>query len=216
MDKYDIVLDLIEHPAEYTPERIAEILSDPETREIYNLLCKTGSTFASQDAEVDVNDEWQSFSKSHKKPKFRFFWSGSRAASITAIAFTSLTVVAIGITVAVKTFAPQSQPLETMSETSVTTSVYVSETVENDSTAVAEEVVLPNTPILFDDASLEGILNRVADVHGVSVEYKKPEVALLHLYYRFDPAIPLKETIEQLNSFEQINIRINGKKIIVD
>lgn len=40
MDKYDIVLDLIEHPAEYTPEKIEEMLSDPETREIYNLLCK--------------------------------------------------------------------------------------------------------------------------------------------------------------------------------
>jgi len=216
MDKYDIVLDLIEHPAEYSPERIAEILSDPETREIYNLICKTGSTFASKDTEVDVNDEWQRFSKSHKKPKFRFLWSGSRAASITAIGFTSLAVAAIGITVAVKTFESQPQPLETKSETSVTTSVYVSEPVEKDSTAVAEEVVLPNALVLFEDASLEEILNSVAEVHGVSVEYKKPEVAMLHLYYKFDPAIPLKETVEQLNSFEQINIRINGKKIIVD
>ncbi len=217
MDKYDIVLDLIEHPAEYSPERIAEILSDPENREIYNLICKAGSTFASQDATVDVNDEWQIFSKNHKKPKFRFLWSGSRAASITAIAFTSLAVAAIGITVAVKTFDPQPQPLETKSETtSVTNSAYVSETVEKDSTAVAEEVVLPNAPVLFEDATLEEILNRVAEVHGVSVEYKKPEVATLHLYYKFDPAIPLKETVEQLNSFEQINIRINGKKIIVD
>lgn len=216
MDKYDIVLDLIEHPAKYTPERIAEILSDPETREIYNLICKTGSTFASQDAEVDVNDEWQIFSKTHKKPKFRFLWSGSRAASITAIAFTSLAVAAIGITVAVKTFDPQPQPLEPNSETtSATNSVYVSETVEKDSTAVAE-VVLPNAPVLFEDASLEEILSRVAEVHGVNVEYKKPEVAMLHLYYKFDPSIPLKETVEQLNSFEQINIRINGKKIIVD
>lgn len=216
MDKYDIVLDLIEHPAEYTPERIVEILSDPETREIYNLICKTGSTFASQDAEVDVNDEWQSFSKSHKKPKFRFFWSGSRAASITAIAFTSLAVAAIGITVAVKTFAPQPQSLETPAKTSISKPVSMSESVENDSTVIAEEVVLPNTPILFEDASLEEILNRVSEVHGFSVEYENPEVAMLHLYYRFDPAIPLKETVEQLNSFEQINIRINGKKILVD
>ena len=67
MDKYDIVLDLIEHPAKYTPERIPEILSDPEAREIYNLLCKTDSTLAATDAEVDVNAEWQKFSQRHKK-----------------------------------------------------------------------------------------------------------------------------------------------------
>lgn len=104
MDKYDIVLDLIEHPAKYTPERIAEILSDPEAREIYNLLCKADSTLESTDAEVDVDAEWQKFSQCHKKPKFQFLWSGSRAASIAAIAFTSLAAVAIGITVALKTF----------------------------------------------------------------------------------------------------------------
>ncbi len=217
MDKYDIVFDLIEQPTEYTPERIAEILSDPEARGIYNLISKTGSTFASQDTEVDVNNEWQRFSKNHKKPKFRFLWSGSRAASITAIAFTSLAVAAIGITVAVKTFDPQPQLLETKSETtSVTNSAYVSKTVEKDSTAVVEEAVLPKAPVLFKDVSLEEILNRVAEVHCVSVEYRKPEVAMLHLYYKFDPSIPLKETVEQLSSFEQINIRINGKKIIVD
>lgn len=216
MDKYDIVLDLIEHPAEYSPERIAEILSDPETREIYNLICKTGSSLVSQDAEVDVDGEWQIFSKTHKKPKFRFLWSGSRAASITAIAFTSLAVAAIGITVAVKTFDPQPQPIETPAETSVTNPVSVTETVEKDSNVVTEPVAVTNTPILFEDASLEEILSHVAEVHGVSVEYKKPETAQLHLYYKFDPTIPLKETVEQLNSFEQINIRISGKKIIVD
>ncbi len=216
MDKYDIVLDLIEHPAEYSPERIAEILSDPETREIYNLLCKTGSSLASQDAEVDVNAEWQSFSKSHKKPRFRFLLSGSRAASITAIAFTSLAVAAIGITVAVKTFEPHSQPIEAAAESKNVVKISSPHPLSNDSTDITEDVNVLNNPILFVDASLEEILNRVADVHGVIVEYYKPETAQLHLYYKFDPTIPLKETVEQLNSFEQISIRINGNKIIVD
>ncbi len=216
MDKYNIVLDLIEHPDKYTQERIAEILSEPETREIYNLLCKTVSTFASQDDKVDVNDEWQSFSKNHKNPKFRLLCSGSRAASITAIAFTSLAVAAIGLTVAIKTFAPQPQPIETPVVTAVANQVYISGNDEKESTVVAEEGELPKTPILFEDASLEEILSRVAAVHRVSVEYNHPEVAMLHLYYKFDPSIPLKETVEQLNSFEQINIYINDKKIIVD
>lgn len=216
MDKYDIVLDLIEHPAKYTSERIAEILSDPEAREIYNLLCKAGSTLASTDAEVDVDAEWQNFSQRHKKPKFQFLWSGSRAASIAAIAFTSLAAVAIGITVAVKTFEPKSQPIEVVAESSVDSPAAISEPIGKDSTVLIEEVKVLNTPVVFEDASLEEILSRVAEVHGVTIEYKKPETAQLHLYYKFDPAIPLKETVEQLNTFEQINIRISGKIIKVD
>lgn len=216
MDKYDIVLDLIEHPAKYTPERIAEILSDPEAREIYNLLCKADSTLASTDAEVDVDAEWQKFSQLRNKPKFQFFWSGSRAASIAAIAFTSLAAVAIGITVAVKTFEPKPQPIEVTAESSVEKPVTISETICKDSTVVVEEGAVLNTPVVFEDASLEEILSRIAEVHGVTVEYMKPATAQLHLYYKFDPAIPLKETVEQLNTFEQINIHISGKKITVD
>lgn len=216
MDKYDIVLDLVEHPVKYTPEKIAEILSDPEAREIYNLLCKADSTLASTDAEADVDAEWLKFSQCHKKTKFQFLWSGSRAASIAAIAFTSLAAVAIGITVAVKTFDPKPQPIEVTAESSVESPATISESISKDSTVVTAEVKVLNTPVVFEDTSLEEILRRVAEVHGATIEYKRPETAQLHLYYKFDPAIPLKETIEQLNTFEQINIRISGKKITVD
>lgn len=218
MDKYDIVLDLIKHPAKYTPEKIEKILSDSETREIYNLLCKIDSAFASNDAEIDVDAEWQTFSKKHKKPKIQLIWNGSRAASIAAISFTSLAAVAIGITVAVKTFEPQPMPNEVADEPTTATNVTTTPPISKDSTEVIQiqEVAITNTPVLFEDTSLEEILSRVAEVHGATIEYKKPETARLHLYYKFDPDLPLRETVEQLNTFEQINIRLSGNKIIVD
>ncbi len=216
MDKYDIVLDLIEHPNKYTPEGIEEILADPENREIYNLLCKTGSTFASNDAMVDVDAEWRAFCTTTKQSKPRFPWTSSRAASIAAITFTSLAAVAFGITVAVKSYETKSQPIEVATESNTAMEISTPQSVNKDSTEVAESIALPNNPILFVDASLEEILSQVAEAHGVIVVYKKPETAQLHLYYKFDTTIPLNETVEQLNSFEQINIRINGKKIIVD
>ena len=216
MDKYDIVLDLVEHPDKYLPERIAEILSDPEARKIYNLLCKAYSTLTSTEAEVDVDAEWQRFSQLHKKSNYHSLWNTSRAASIVSIAFTSLAAVAIGITVAVNTFEPKPQPIEVVAESSVESPVTLSEPIDNDSTVVPLAVSALNPSIVFEDAPLEEILNRVAEVHGTTVEYKSPETAQLHLYYRFDPNIPLKEILEQLNTFEQINIRISGKKIIVD
>ena len=61
MDKYDIVLDLVEHPDRYTPEQTAQVLSEPEVREIYNLLSKTASACnASEDvADAEVDAEWR-------------------------------------------------------------------------------------------------------------------------------------------------------------
>lgn len=170
----------------------------------------------SNNAGVDVDAEWQAFSITHKKPIFRFLWSGSRAASIAFIAFTSLAAVAIGITVAVKTFAPTPQTIDVEAEPAVARAASAPQLISKDSTEVAETVPVMNTPVLFEDASLEEILSRVAEVHGATVEYKKPETAQLHLYYKFDPTISLKETVGQLNTFEQISIRISGKKIIVD
>ena len=58
MDKYDLVLDIIEHPEKYTSEQLAEIMSEPETREIYNLLCKTESVIKGYE-EPDVSAEWE-------------------------------------------------------------------------------------------------------------------------------------------------------------
>ena len=58
--KYDVVLDIIEHPENYTPEQLTEILSDSETREIYNLLCKTDSAIEAG-REIDVDAEVETF-----------------------------------------------------------------------------------------------------------------------------------------------------------
>ena len=56
MDKYDLVLDIIAHPEKYTSEELNEIMADGETREIYNLLCKTDSAIEAHNV-VDVDAE---------------------------------------------------------------------------------------------------------------------------------------------------------------
>ena len=90
MDKYDIVLDLVEHPDRYTPEQTAQVLSEPEVREICNLLSKTASACnASEDvADAEVDAEWRRL-----KPRPRLRWYGSRAASIAVFALSSLVAV---------------------------------------------------------------------------------------------------------------------------
>lgn len=215
MDKYGIVLDLIEHPDKYTPQQIEILLSDSETRAIYNLLCKTQSSLKSYENDVDVDDEWQSFEREHIKPRLRFLWRGSRAAIISALILTSVAAIAIGTVIGVSLKSTKREYSGLDKEETSQTAV---PTVRSGSYLAANTDTLQSVPapILFEDETLEAILDTIAALHNLDVKFKTDDVARLHLFYKFDSEIPLGETIEQLNSFGQINIKIAGNTLIVD
>jgi len=213
MDKYDIVLDIIEHPDRYTAERLGEILSDPETREIYNLLCKTDSAMEAG-REVDVDAEWEEFCKHNSQPSRKSSaWFGNRAASMTAIICTSIAAVAAGIavTVAVVNRAPAGEHELPSANESVTAIESIDTAVE-----LTDTVRVDLSPVMFEDIALETIMETVASTYGVEVKFSNPETASLHLYYKFEPALTLDEVVSRLNTFEQINIRLEGDTLIID
>ena len=212
MDKYELVLDIMEHPGNYTSDRLAEILSDSEIREIYNILSKTESALKTvEDADVDA--EWADFSAKHpmsRRP--RFMWSGSRAASIAAIVGTSIVAVAAGIAVNVAVLDQTPEPIDD--------SVIVAPAVAamTDGTIITRDDSVKGSiaPVMFEDESLEKIVREIAEAYGVEVRFDNIDAASLHLYYKFNPLLPLDEIVEQLNTFEQINIARQDNLLIVD
>lgn len=211
--KFDLVLDLIDHPEQYAPDKIKEIMADPEAREIYNLLCKADSAIADS-ADIDVEAEWVAFDRTHR-PARRFMprWFGSRAASISAIIGTSLAAVAAGIavTVAVADSKPEIETGIDNAEPARTTVISADATIVLPDTTKAEP-----TPLLFEDEPLGVIMQSVANTYGVEVRFNNAEVADLHLYYKFNPSLTLDEVLSQLNTFEQINIQRQGQTITID
>lgn len=212
MDKYDLVLDIIEHPDKYSSEQLAEIMSEPETREIYNLLCKTESAIKDSE-EPDVSSEWEKFSDSRLVRSRRVFSGfGNRAASIAAIVGSSIVAVAAGIAVTVSVIDHKSEPFA--ENTAVAPSAVA---ISTDTTATkCDTVNVYMTPVMFENEPLEKIMNEVAKTYRVEVKFKDENVASLHLYYKLDPSLTLNDVIEQLNTFEQINIRRNGNTLIID
>lgn len=81
------------------------------------------------------------------------FRSGSRAASIVVIVFASLAAVAIGITVTLKTFEPELKSVEVEAKIVEAETVSTSRPISHESAAVAEEAIISDEPILFEDAS---------------------------------------------------------------
>lgn len=211
MDKYDLVLDIIEHPEKYTSEQLADIMSESETREIYNLLCKTESAIKDSE-EPDISTEWKKFSNSHLAHSRRaFLWLGSRAASIAAIVGTSIVAVAAGIVVTVSVIDYKSEPI------AENTAVAPSDVAVSSDTIITkcDTVNVSLTPVMFENEPLEKIMNEVAKAYRVEVKFNDVNVASLHLYYKLDPSLTLDEVIEQLNTFEQINIRQNGNTLTI-
>lgn len=72
------------------------------------------------------------------------------------------------------------------------------------------------TPVMFEDEPLETIATAVASAYGLEVRFNDEETSSLHLYYKFDPSLSLDEVVSQLNTFERINIRLEGNTLIID
>lgn len=212
MDKYELVFDLIEHSENYTAEQLAEILSDPEARDIYNLLCKTDSAIVAG-KEADVEAEWERFSAEHSSPSRRsFLWTGSRAASIAAIIGSSIVAVAAGIAVTVAVIDHRQEPIAA----NVAVAPAVASAPADVIAAEDDTVKADMTPIMFENEPLENIMKAVADAYGVEVRFNDKAVASLRLYYKLDQSLPLNEIVEQLNTFERINIRQDGGILNID
>ena len=211
--RYDIVLDIMEHPGKYTSTQLEEILSDPETRDIYNLLCKTDSVIES-DKTVDVDAEWERFTKTHKvRKRWPFIQRGSRAASIAIIICTSLVAIAAGIAITVAVKGNDSKPtVETTSNSNTVSNV----SLEKGLVKPQDTLMAVTEPVMFEDDSLEDIMKVISATYGVGFTFNNKEAASLHLYYRLDPSLTLDEVISQLNTFKQINIHRNSNTLTID
>ncbi|MDE6853968.1 MAG: hypothetical protein K2J38_02825 [Muribaculaceae bacterium] len=83
-----------------------------------------------------------------------------------------------------------------------------------ESTVIA---TMPTSEIVtFRKQALDSILSAVAGYHGAAVDFRDARKKELFLYYKWDMSLSLEETVAQLNNFEQINLKLSGKVIIVE
>lgn len=213
MDKYDLVFDIVEHPEKYSPQQIEGLLSDPEAKEIYNLLCKTDGT-VNATGEVDVDAEWERFSRRHvKAARGRFVWFGSRAASIAVIVCTSIVAVAAGLAVTVAVIDRKPEATTAGKTDSIEAPISNLHAIN---AAQIDTVPALNDPVIFENEPLEEIMKAIGTTYGIDVVFNNSEAAALHLYYKLNPSLPIDEIITQLNTFEQINITREGETITID
>ena len=216
-DKIDRLLDALEHPENYTDTEVEQILSDPQAREVYDMMRKTADASAPV-PQINLDEEWQRFEakQTRRKPgilRWLPFMASRNAAAVVLALVGTLAVVAatIGVThyIGTQKDLAQTQQTEQQEQTAVAkTDIAPADTIPT------EVAPLPET-ILFKGETLETILSDIARYYGTTVKFNQNAAKSLQLYFEWNQALPLNEVVEQLNNFEQINITLTDNVLTV-
>lgn len=235
MNKTDLLLQMLEHPHDYSAAEWQQILEDDECREIYELMAKTrGALDAARACEQltdeQIDAEWQRLESdiespqldgemkkvkrepSDEHPHLRFSFSIGRFRRIAAVFIAALMLSGIALAaihIVRQQAADKAKTTAQEMPTSVSHQPIVpADTVRNDTAAVAETVV-------FDNVSLDSIAKRIAAYHHLPMEIENDEARQLRFYYAWNQKDGLQEVVEKLNMFEHVTMVVENGKLIV-
>lgn len=226
MNKTDLLLQMLEHPHDYSAAEWQQILEDDECRELYMLMAKTRGALDAARACEQLNDEqidaeWQRLesdmlevkhepSDEHPHPRFSFSIGRFRRIAAVFIAALMLSGIALAAIHIVRQQAADKAKTtaQEMPTTASHQSVVPADTVTTDTAAVAETVV-------FDNVSLDSIARRIAAYHHLPMEIENDEARQLRFYYAWNQKDGLQEVIEKLNMFEHVTMVVENGKLIV-
>ncbi|MDE6795043.1 MAG: DUF4974 domain-containing protein [Muribaculaceae bacterium] len=212
MDNLDKLLDAIEHPEKFSTEELLQLLSDPDTHRLYQVLCATrAQSFTSEPealTEETIDAQWQRLKKRKRKPLLFRRLADRKVAAVISLVIISCSIVAVGVSMSLR------QAGKVSSTSDVTT--LIPDDVTGNPTETAETLSLPkDTVIIFEDRTLDNILKELAPYYGVTVDLKHSTSKETRLFLKWESTTTLDNLIEHLNSFDRINLTIN-ENIVTD
>lgn len=216
-DNIDRLLNALEHPENYSDAEVEQLLTDPEAREVYDMLHKAADASAPV-PEINIDDEWRRFEAKHPKCSpliFRWLsFVASRNAAAVVIALVG-TLAVVAATIGVTHYFNANNEMAKTEQTAPQKQTAIADSnVAPTDTITAETTPLPET-IVFKGENLEKILADMSGYYGVTVKFNQDAAKSLQLFFEWDQSLPLKEVVEQLNNFEQINITLTDKVLTV-
>ena len=215
MDKFEKILDIIDHQEKYSDEEIREILQDEECRKLYQTMVEVDSALESPSPIINVDEEWEKFSQKHQLQEEATHpitsWR-KQAASIAG--FVLISGIAFA---AIHTYIKRSQE-----PTRVTADTHP-EVIKSDSAKqVAAKDSLthpkPEKPAIhktFEDVAFEQMISEIASYYDLQVKFENNEDKTLRLYYEWNSHSNIENIVKELNQFENVNIELQQNELIV-
>jgi len=206
------LLDMQEHPENYSEEQLRQILADDEMASLMEQLAQTKRAFIRRDMkeeDIPVDEEWERFSeelsvKSEKKKEWRIMK--------IAAAFISVLIIS-GITYAViKVVSHSGQHTQEAEETVAT--VDASLPIHNASPSVTPNDTIQ--AIVFDNVTLDEMLPQIAAYYHKDVDFRNSDARQLRFYFVWRKHEPLDTLLRRLNRFESMSVELKDNKIIVE
>lgn len=232
--KWDMLLDLLEHPEMYSETQKDELLGDEEVNEFYLQLVETRQSldFAKSKEKMkmpSIDAEWEK-QKEEKQQKEEMsqnaetqqtaklfpLWSPMRkVAAVAAV------LVVSGITFAAIHLVTRSHQASDKHNTELVASrkdsiQQVSAPQKSNIEEKTDSASLAQLPLVYENAELQNILTPIAGHFHLQVTYQNESARHIRLFLQLEKNMSLDDIIEQLNHFEKVNIRHEGQTLIVE
>lgn len=199
MDNLDKLIEAIEHPENISESDLHELLSDPETRQLYRLMCASRAEGFGNDAPdaAEVDRQWNLFRKERRR-RHAFPWIFSRkTAAVAAVLIASCSIIVVGVSLGNRFVGNAGG--QDVDQSAVATGL-------PKETDIQTHRQVNDTVIVFEDEKLDRILAEIAPYYNVKVDLKDPSSRGVRLFLKWESTTGLPELIEHLNSFDRINL----------
>lgn len=214
MDKFEKILDIIDHQEKYSDEEIREILQDEECRKLYQTMMEVDSALESPSPIINVDEEWEKFCQKHQLQEVSHPITSWRKLAASIADFVLISGIAFA---AIHTYIKRSQePTQVIADTHP-------EVVKSDSAKqVAAKDSLthpkPEKPVIhktFENVAFEQMISEIASYYDLQVKFENNEDKTLRLYYEWNSHSSIENIVKELNQFENVNIELQQNELIV-
>ena len=208
-EKIQLLLDMQEHPEQFSEQALKTMLDDPEVRELMEATAQLKQAMMSDENNAnDVDAEWQRFAQTHlteQKPDRS--WLKIAATFIGILMISGIAFAAIHIIRNVSNAGID--PQEPIQKTTIANpNKLPADTLKTDS--------IPPKVVRYDEATLEQILTDMANYYGLTLNWKSEEAKTLRLFYIWNKQQSAVEAIRSMNSFERIRLELSDSILTAD
>ena len=237
--KWNMLLDFLEHPEKYSETQKDELLGDEEVNELYQQLVETRQSldFAKSKEEMkmpSIDAEWEKLkdemklkekqqkeemsqnAETQQTAKLFPLWSPMRkVAAVAAV------LVVSGITFAAIHLVTRSHQPSDKNNTELVASQkdsiqQVSAPQKSNIEEKTDSASLAQLPLVYENAELQNILTPIAGHFHLQVTYQNESARHIRLFLQLEKNMSLDDIIELMNHFEKVNIRHEGQTLIVE
>lgn len=224
MDKFEKILDIIDHQEKYSDEEIREILQDEECRKLYQTMMEVDSALENPSPIINVDEEWEKFSQEHQLQEEATQNAAQEAASHPITSWRKLAASIAGFVLisgiafaAIHTYIKRSQePIQVTADThpEVINSDSAKQVAAKDSLTHPK----PEKPAIhktFENVAFEQMISEIASYYDLQVKFENNEDKTLRLYYEWNSHSSIENIVKELNQFENVNIELQQNELIV-